>query len=122
MRSHWGMCLAAAGDTTEAWTQESLALEDSQRTYGDQHQRTATIQNSLGCIRWMQGRPRESGELFSRALRIAALTYGPEHPRTAVFRANCSLGAGDPVPGGGPEPVALFIPLHIHQQATTIDR
>ncbi|MGW9494017.1 FxSxx-COOH system tetratricopeptide repeat protein [Streptomyces prasinus] len=122
VRSHWGMCLAAAGDTAEAWAQESLALEDSQRTYGDRHQRTATIQNSLGCIRWMQGRARESGELFSRALRIATLTYGPDHPRTAVFRANRSLGTGDPKPGAGPDPVALFIPLHIHQQATTIDR
>ncbi|MBV1941870.1 tetratricopeptide repeat protein [Streptomyces sp. BV286] len=122
VRSHWGMCLAAAGDTGQAWTQESLALEDSQRTYGDRHQRVATIQNNLGCIRWMQGRPRESGELFSRALQIATLAYGPAHPRTAVFRANLTISDGDPVSGAGPEPAALFIPLHIHQQATTIDR
>ncbi|MFH8419358.1 FxSxx-COOH system tetratricopeptide repeat protein [Streptomyces collinus] len=121
VRATWGVLLGRLAEPDAALAEESRALEDSVRVYGRTHSRVAVIENNLGCLVFAAASSAspEGGsapEHLARAVEIAEAAYGVGHPRTLVIRENA---AGCRV---GRPPQALFIPLHIHQQATTIDR
>ncbi|MFG2571534.1 FxSxx-COOH system tetratricopeptide repeat protein [Streptomyces sp. NPDC048481] len=120
VRSTWALLLGRGGDFPSARAQAAQALADSERVYGSGHNRIAVIENNLGWLAWLESSGAAASVMaahFGRAVAAAEASYGPAHPRAAVIRANLRssmTGTTDPVP--------LFVPLQIHQQATTIDR
>ncbi|MFI6289122.1 FxSxx-COOH system tetratricopeptide repeat protein [Streptomyces sp. NPDC051018] len=122
IRNARGVLLGRGDDPGAARAELLRARETTVRVYGSGHSRAAVIENNLGVLASAAGPGDHAGEHFARALGIAVAAYGPDHPRTAVIRAN-GTGRREPEsmePSGAPVP--LYIPLHIHQQATTIDR
>ncbi|MFJ8059965.1 FxSxx-COOH system tetratricopeptide repeat protein [Streptomyces sp. NPDC096142] len=118
IRATSAVVLGRMGELELAQAQAMQALEDSTRIYGSDHNRIAVIENNLGWLAWL-GSSRTAAPTmithFERATAASLASYGSEHPRTELIRANltCLVRQADPVP--------LFIPLQIHQQATTVD-